>query len=472
MSQFEQLLGELKANAGLHRDSAETLYAQLADALSEAIRSGKLKPGDRLPPHREFASALELNITTITKAMAVLQQKGLVESRPGRGTQVAQPRHPAAQFQSAPSNDPGTVDLSVNRPATDGFNRVLAQLLPRLSSDSRFVDMKDYHPSEGPLWAREAAAQWLRHTGVQAEARQVLIVEGAQHGIASTLRSLTSSGDVILADSVTYQGINALCRSLGLILVGVDSDARGMCPDALREACTEHQPRLLFLVPSIHNPTAITLDTERREELAAVIRETNLLVIEDDVYRPLLDQSPPPIASMLPERTIYVSALSKCIAPGLRMGFVVAPLALVQDIAAMQRIDCWSTSPFTALIATRLIEDGHAEQLVAEQREELRSRQALLAAHLEGLEFQHSATGTHAWLILPEPWTGSRFARLCQDRGVVLLAGGAFTLRPELSPQAVRINISAALSREQLVKALKEISQLARQGHLYMHNRI
>lgn len=154
MSQFEQLLDELKASAALQRDKAETLYAQLADSLADAIANGKLKPGERLPPHRDFASALGVNITTVTKAMAVLQQKGLVESRPGRGTQVAQPRHPATQFQSAPSNTPGTVDLSVNRPATDGFNRVLAQLLPRLASDPRFGDMKDYHPSEGPLWAR------------------------------------------------------------------------------------------------------------------------------------------------------------------------------------------------------------------------------------------------------------------------------------------------------------------------------
>ncbi|BBP60236.1 PLP-dependent aminotransferase family protein [Pseudomonas sp. St316] len=472
MSQFEKLLKELKNHAGLHREKAETLYAQLADALTHAILHGQLKPGDRLPPHREFASALGVNITTVTRAMAVLQQKGLVESRPGRGTQVAQGRHPAAQFQSAPSNDPGTADLSVNRPATDGYNRVLAQLLPRLADDPRFADMKDYHPCEGPLWARQAIAQWLRHTGVEAQADHILIAEGAQHGIAHTLRSLTSSGDTVLADSITYQGINGLCRTLGLNLLGVDADERGMCPEALRQACVEHQPRLLFLVPSIHNPTAITLDAERREALAAVIRQTDVLVIEDDVYRPLLEQSPAPFAALLPEQTIYISALSKCIAPGLRMGFVMAPPALLQGIIAMQRIDCWSNSPLTALIATRLIEEGLAEQLVSEQREELRIRQTLLATHLQGLEFQHSTTGTHAWLLLPEPWNSSRFARLCQEQGVVLLPGGAFTLSPELSPQAVRINISAALSREQLVKALTVISQLARQGHLHMHNRI
>lgn len=472
MNPFEQLLDELKASAALQRDKTETLYAQLADALAEAIEGGKVKPGDRLPPHRDFASALGLNIATVTRAMAVLQQKGLVQSRPGRGTQVALTRHPAAQFQSAPSNDPDTIDLSVNRPATDGFNRILAHLLPHLSADPRFVDMKDYHPSEGPGWAREAAARWLRHTGVPAEPEQMLIVEGAQHGIASTLRSLTNTGDVVLADSVTYQGINALCRSLGLVLIGVDADSRGMTPEALRQACVEYEPKLLFLVPSIQNPTAITLDAERRTALASVIRETNLLVIEDDVYRPLLDKSPPSFASLIPQQTVYISALSKCIAPGLRMGFVMAPRPLVQAISTMQRIDCWSTSPLTSLIATRLIEDGHAQQLVSEQREELRSRQQLLAKHLDGLEFQNSPTGTHAWLVLPEPWIGSRFALLCQERGVVLLAGGAFSLRTELSTQAVRINISAALSREHLIKALIIISELARQGHLYMHNRI
>ncbi len=472
MTIVDRLLDELRESSALQRDASETLYTQLADALQQAIEGGRVKPGDRLPPHRDFASVLGVNITTVTKAMAVLQQKGLIMSRPGRGTLVSAPRHPATQFQSAPSNDPDVVDLSVNRPATDGCNRVLAQLLPRLAGDPRFADMKDYQQPQGPRWARDAAATWLNHTGVAAEAERIVIVEGAQHGIASILRGLTTSGDVVLADSITYQGINALCRSLGLVLVGVDSDSRGMSPAALRQACDEYQPRLLFLVPSIQNPTALTLDAERRRELADVIQDTELLVIEDDVYRPLLADSPAPLASLLPDRTLYVTALSKCIAPGLRIGFVLAPSSLVENIASMQRIDLWSTPPLTALIATRMIEEGSAAQLVEEQQEELRARQALLDEHFAGLEYRNSPTATHAWLLLPEPWVGSRFALLCQERGVVVLAGGAFTLKPEFSPQAIRINISAAMSREHLAKGLKIISQLARQGHLYMHNRI
>lgn len=473
MSPFETLLTALKTDALLQRDGAETLYAQLAGALTEAIRSGALRPGDRLPPHRELASELGINITTVTRAMAVLQEQGLIESRPGRGTQVAQPRQPAVQFQSAPSDAPGLIDLSVNRPATDAYNKALAGLLPRLVSDPRFIGMKDYHPSEGMPWAREAAAHWLRALDVPAQAANLVITEGAQHGIACILRAMTVAGDTVLADSITYQGINALCRSLGLNLVGVDGDARGMNPQALSEAIETHGPRLLFLVPSIHNPTAITLDAQRRAELLAVMEpHDDLWLIEDDVYRPLLEQRDETFIARRPQRTFYVTALSKCIAPGLRMGFVVAPPAQVQNIAATLRIDCWSTSPLNALIATRLIEERGSEELIAHQREELRARQALLAAHLEGLRYQASDVGTHAWLHLPEPWNASRFARLCQEQGVGVLPGGAFSLRQDQSPNAVRINLSAAKSREQLVQALDVIARLAQQGHLHMHDRV
>lgn len=473
MSPFKELLAALKTDTLLQRDSAETLYAQLASSLAEAIRSGALRPGERLPPHRELAGELGINITTVTRAMAVLQEQGLVESRPGRGTQVAVPRQVQVQFQSAPSDAPGMIDLSVNRPATDAYTQALATLLPRLASDPRFTGMKEYHPSEGMPWAREAAASWLRSLDVPAQASNVVITEGAQHGIACILRAMTVAGDTVLADSITYQGINALCRSLGLNLVGVEGDERGMNPQALGEAIATYAPRVLFLVPSIHNPTAITLDAQRRADLLEVLApHDDLWLIEDDVYRPLLEHRDETFMLRRPARTFYVTALSKCIAPGLRIGFVVAPSEQLQNIATTLRIDCWSISPLNALIATRLIEDRVSEALIAHQREELRERQALLAEHLKGLHYQASDVGTHAWLQLPEPWSASRFARLCREHGVGLLPGGAFSLRHDQSPNAVRINLSAAKSRAQLVQALDVIARFAQQGHLHMFDRV
>lgn len=473
MTSIDTLLVTVAQTMQRPRNRAKPLYEQLSDALAEGIRTGVLASGERLPPHRELASRLSINITTVTKAMALLQEAGLVESRPGRGTTVKPLLHqPHAQFQSAPSDAPGRVDLSVNRPATNAYSHALAQVLTELASDPRYLEVQDYQQSEGPLWAREAGASWLSEYGVTAPAHRLLITEGAQHGLACTLRALTERGDTLLADAVTYQGINALCRTLGLNLVGVDGDAEGMLPEALDRACALHTPKAVFLIPSIHNPTAITLGLERRQALAEVVERHGLLLIEDDVYRPLLDDSPPPFSQLLPKQTVYITAMSKCIAPGLRMGFVLAPPELVADISATLRIDCWSISPLSALIATRMVESGKAAELVEEQREELRARQELLRQAFGDLQAQSSDTAPHIWLELPEPWRAPSFVQTCSEHGIGLLPGWSFTLRQANPPHAVRINLAAARSREQLKGALEIVARLARQGHLHMHDSI
>jgi DNA-binding transcriptional MocR family regulator len=460
---LEALLQAAEKDLGA-RNRPEPLYEQLANALAEAINSGQIAPGEKLPPHRELASRLQVNITTITRAMAMLQDKDLIETRPGRGTRVSAHRAKETQFQSAPLNEPGTIDLSVNRPATDAYNHVLAALLPELPKDPRFNSMKDYHPSEGPTWAREAAAYWLRQQGLSANACQVIMCDGAQHGLALALRAIADSGDTILADMVTYQGISALCRTLELNLVGVPGDERGMSPTALREACTLHKPRVVFIVSSIQNPTAITLDEERRQRLTEVLEEAGVLVIEDDVYRPILEDSPLPLAYRLPEQTLYLTSLSKCVAPGLRVGFVMVPPRLVSDMSAGLRVDCWSIAPLSALVATRLIESGKARDLVVVQREELRARQAILLEWMQDLDVRSGTTAPHAWLTLPEHWRNDDFCKACMEHGIALLPGSAFSLDPERAPNAVRINLSAAPTREQLARALEVIARLARTG--------
>jgi len=271
---------------------------------------------------------------------------------------------------------------------------------------------------------------------------------------------------VILADSITYQGISALCRSQGLDLRGLPFDRGGMIADALETACANWRPRAVFLVPSLHNPTTVTLSDERRQALAAVARRHSVLIIEDDVYRPLLDSGPPSFAMLEPELTVHVSALSKSVAPGLRYGFVVAPRAFLGNVAAALRIDCWSISPLTALIATKLIESGSAARIVKFQQEELRRRQAVLREVFAQFDVQTDLTSTHAWLHLPELWRGGAFARACRQRGVAVLPADAFAVGRETIAHAVRINLGAAPSIHELRKALTLIVDLLNAGHL------
>jgi len=444
------------------------IYRRLADAIAERIARGELMVGDRLPPHREIARTLHINVTTVTRALSTLQQRGLIEARPGRGTLVAAPDGGEPGFKSAPSDEAGLIDLSVNRPPTGAYVEALALLLPRLVKDRRYPAVQDYHPPEGPLWARVAVAELLAPVVGSADPGRIVLTDGAQHSLACVLAAVAERGDVVLADAVTYQGINALCRALGLELRGVAMDRGGMRPDAFGEACVQWRPRFVFLVPSLHNPTTITLNEERRRALVAVARQHNVLILEDDVYRPLLDVSLPSLAILEPELTIHVSGFSKCIAPGLRLGFVIGPRALIGRVAAALRVDCWGISPLTALIGTFLIEEGIAGGIIERQKAELRHRQAMLREVLGRFDVQSHDTSTHAWLHLPEQWQGAAFARTCRQRGVGVLPGDAFAIGREPVPHAVRVNVAAARSREDLRRGLEILAELMEAGHLHI----
>jgi DNA-binding transcriptional MocR family regulator len=191
-----------------------------------------------------------------------------------------------------------------------------------------------------------------------------------------------------------------------------------------------------------------------------------VLIIEDDVYRPLLEGSIPSFAALEPELTVHISGLSKCIAPGLRYGFVVAPRAVLGNVAAALRIDCWSISPLTALVATIMLEDGAATRIIETQRDELRKRHRILQDALAGFDVQSFDVAPHCWLHLPEPWRGAAFARACRQRGVGVLPADAFAVGREVQAHAVRINLSAAPSLGELRQALSIIADVLNSGHI------
>ena len=149
--------------SGLGEPIAEPpIYRRIADSIAARIARGELEPGDRLPNHRDLATEFKVNVTTITRAFHTLKRRGLVETRPGRGTVILDFRNGAGRFQSNPTDERGVFDLSVNRPAAAGYLDALADLMPRLARDRRYASLKDYQPAEGPTWLREAAALWMR----------------------------------------------------------------------------------------------------------------------------------------------------------------------------------------------------------------------------------------------------------------------------------------------------------------------
>jgi DNA-binding transcriptional MocR family regulator len=430
------------------------VYRRIADSIAARIARGEIKPGDRLPNHRDLASEFRVNVTTITRAFHTLKRRGLVETRPGRGTLVLDFRNGGGRFQSSPTDDQAVVDLTINRPATSAYLEILTDLMPRLPRDRRFPTLKDYQTAEGPLWLREAAAPWLRGFALAAEVSTVLAGAGAQHALSAVIDGLTRPGDVVLADEITYMGLIALCRARGIVLRGLSMDRDGMRPDAFEEACQRWQPRLVFLMPSLQNPTAIAMPESRRRALAAVARRFNVLVVEDDVYAPMVERRPPSFAALEPELTIHINSLSKCVAPGLRIGFVVTPRALAGDVTAAFRVACWNICPMSALVATMLLETDAVGDIIAAQQQELRERNRAATAALAPYGLNAQPEGCHAWLTLTERWRGDDFSRACAGRGVMVLSAETFAIGREAPPNAVRFNLAAARSREELKSAL------------------
>jgi DNA-binding transcriptional MocR family regulator len=206
--------------------------------------------------------------------------------------------------------------------------------------------------------------------------------------------------------------------------------------------------------------------------LIEVAQRYDVLILEDDVYAPLLESRPPAFAELDPERTIYVAGMSKCVAPGLRVAFVVPPARLVPDIATAIRIDCWSISPLTCLVATRMIEDGIGHAIVETHRVELRQRNQIARTIIPGDELRTEPTSSHAWLRLPSPWRGVSFTNASLRHGVKVLAAEAFTVGRTPAPHAVRVNLAAARSRAELKKGLCSLRDLLYRGHLHVNSTI
>lgn len=213
------------------------------------------------------------------------------------------------------------------------------------------------------------------------------------------------------------------------------------------------------MIPTMHNPTAITLSDARRQKICAIAMRHNVAIIEDDVYRTLHDEHLMPMYSFAPANTYYIGGFSKTVAPGLRIGFILTPAGMAAKVATAQRIDAWCPNPLSMLIMTRLLESGDIDAIMEHNKEELRHRQALVTRHLSGFDIATYPTSTHAWLRLPQPWTTSRFITTLRTQGISVLGSDMFATDASQAPQAIRLNVGAIRTHEDLNKALSTIAR-------------
>ncbi|SHN30503.1 DNA-binding transcriptional regulator, MocR family, contains an aminotransferase domain [Duganella sacchari] len=427
-------------------------FLQIADALQAAVTDGSLKPGDRLPPQRQLAAQLDVDLTTITRAYDEARRRNLLEGRGARGTYVAAPKVELTSI----------LDLSMNTPPPpDGvdFDDILKQGLSQVLMRTDNALLMTYHLAGGSDSDRKAGAQWLAPMFGPLDSRQIVVCPGAQAAIAALMLALTEPGGVILAEPMSYPGLRAAAAQFGRQIIAVEADQHGMVPEKLEHACRQHKPGLVFLNPTLQNPTAITMPERRRKELASIATRCHVRIVEDDPYWLLADAPPPPIATLAPEQVYYISTLSKCLTPGLRVAFVLIrdPHERARFLAALRSFALMAT-PLTAALATQWILDGSADSLIAGVRNEARLRHRMARDILAG-RYSGAGDGLHVWLELPAYWTPSQLARAADSEGIAVTPAEAFATGG-VSVNAIRISLGSIRDRGRLQAGLQRLSHL------------
>lgn len=432
-------------------------YLAIADALADDIAAGRLKPGERLPTHRDLAWSLRVTVGTITRAYAEAERRGLIAGEVGRGTFIRDPGH---DLPPAPVN-PGAnfLDLSRNYPPLEPGNRAIADTLADISRGD-ITHLLTYGAIPGLVGHREAGAQWIGQRGIKFAPDEVVIANGTQHATMLAFSAVARPGDTILTEQLTYYGMKALGGMFAYKLQGVPLDEFGLIPEALDAACRAHAPKALYCLPTLQNPTTATMPEERRIEIAAICRRHDVVIIEDDCYG-FLSDGPPPLSRHAPGHSVYITGLSKAVAPGLRIGYLGTKMALADRFERVLRATTWTATPLMAEIAARLIRGGAAKRMAAWQKGEAEARQLLAARALAGLDYATDKSSFHIWLRLPEPWRREEFTEAARRRGLGVAPAENFAVGRMPVPHAVRVCLAAASTRERLEHGLNTLAQLA-----------
>jgi DNA-binding transcriptional MocR family regulator len=454
-----------RALSKVFEQEGKALYLAIADHFSEQIEREELSPGSKLPTQRELARELGVTTGTVTRAFQELERRGQVSAEVGRGTFVrdkgdASPRHNFGQ-----SVGRSLIDMAYNLPPQlpaaverDLFRKGLRTL----SESPALLRSMHYHFPQTDAEVLEAGRLWLARCGLGAATGEILALAGAQNALFIALLTLCKPGDEVLCEALCYPGLRSACEALHLRVTSVAMDEEGITPEAFAAACLR-APKLVYLVPTLQNPTTGTMGAERRSEILRIARSHGVAILEDDIHALLAATPERPLCADYAEGGWYLGNVDKLLAPALRCCFVRVPQRWRAEAERLVNVCQWMTPPLGLKLAVQWICSGEAWTLVEQRRAEAQQRLKLAREKLEGLGARIPEGGYHLWLPLPAPWRGDQFRLKAEEAGVAINSAEAFAPGPSL-PQAVRLCLGGAPDRKVLEQGLDIIAGLLRHG--------
>jgi len=443
-----------------------TDFRTIADRIAAEIASGTLKPGDRLPPQRTFAYRHGIAVSTASRVYSELVRRGLVTGEVGRGTFVsgqapAPVRNLIEPVYEAPHD---RIDLELNYSVLPEIPEMVAPIMKSLSDPRMLAEVLQPNAMRGGPEIRRHAAAVVAAGGWQPDPDRIALAGMGRQAIAAAVSTVAAPGDRIGIERMTYPVAKVKLARLGIRAVPLAMDEHGVTPQAIEEAASHGRLSGIYLQPTLHNPLGITMPGARRAEIAGALRKHDIIAIEDRVYAFLHDSAPPPLAAFAPDHTIVVDSLSKRVATGLTLGFVVTPAGRLRQAASVAlQSGGWRPQTYALLAAGRIMAEGLVETLVARRREDAAARQALVRNRLAGVTLRGDPRSYHLWLELPDGWRADTFVAAAWRRGVAVMPAASFAAGPGHAPNAVRLAL-ASPPMARLAAAAEILAGLAR-GH-------
>lgn len=442
-------------------DKGEPIYRQIVQALNDDIAAGRLAAGARLPPHRELADELLVARGTVAQAYREAESLGLVRSDVGRGTYVLGLDSEASSYASLIEKPVIQGDLTTNHPLTN-IDPDPADALRELANRPDRKALLRYQSNQGIPRHRTTGAAWARRYGIVANHERVLVCAGAQHALFVALAHLTEPGSAVLVEEWSYPGLTAIAETLRLRLVPVGMDEHGLCPDSLLRVLRRDRARVLYLMPTLHNPLGIVMPEERRARLCELIRQRELVVLEDAAHQ-LLEPNPPrPLSARVPERGYFVASTSKILCPGLRVAYLICPEDQCERVARQIWATQWMVSPIGPEVVSLWIERGVADRTLRAKRKEARRRQKLARRVLADFTLLANHNALHLWLTLPEGCSADQIASRARQQNIGVTPSSAFWMRSTKTPARLRIALGGIDDSAELDEALERLVSLIR----------
>lgn len=433
-------------------------YVALAKLLEEDIKSGRLTAGTKLPPQRELADFLDLNLSTISKAYKLCGQKGLLSASVGNGTYVASDAAAETVLLCGRENT-HMIEMGAIVPSVT-CNLMVKQYTERLLKRPDALQMFSYGAPGGTKRQRGAGVTWLRKSGLDTDGEHIVLAAGGQNAITAALGALFTAGDKIGTEPMTFPGVKTAAKLFGIHLLPVRISNHQITEEGIRYAIQNEKIKGLYVIPDYQNPTAHIMPLATRKMIAKVALEEKLLVIEDGINNLLEEDPVPPIAAFAPEQVIYIASLSKTVSPGLRTAFIHVPDRFHEKLATALYAMNIAISPLLATVSAALIEDGAADEIVAARKKDIRERNAVVNRILEGFVMPGELTAPLRYVRLPEYFTGKSFEICAEQAGVEVYGAERFCVGNKTPEKAVRISVITPPSLEILTDGLNRLKAL------------